>query len=171
MWLNSSKKMSLFLLQILVISSYFFIWLCVAGHFLWCMVNVRVSLCGLGKGHISPHFSESGVQLDAVSCLEAVDQKQKVSGSSQGLKASVGCPNFVSVTKVLINLKEMLMGFLKLHCRSSRALSLAVIFMLQDMLGRKPLEYEEQLQRWGNVFFSHAIGLSRSRYSSPVHSL
>lgn len=41
----------------------------------------------------------------------------------------------------------MLMDFLELHCRSSRALSLAVIFMLQDMLGRKHLEYEEQFQR------------------------
>lgn len=39
------------------------------------------------------------------------------------------------------------MGFLKLHYRSSKALSLAVIFVLQDMLGRKHLEYEEQLQR------------------------
>lgn len=41
------------------------------------IVNVRVSLCGLGKCHISPHFSESGVQLDALSCLEAVNPKNR----------------------------------------------------------------------------------------------
>lgn len=65
----------------------------------------------------------------------------------------------------------MLMDFLKLHFKSSRALLLAVIFMFQGILGRKHLGYEEQLQRWGNFLFSHAIGLSRSRYSSPVLSL
>lgn len=88
----------------------------------------------MGKGHVSPHFSEPGVRLDALSCLAAVDPRNRnhlgaVKVEKHHLYVSLlAVQTLFSVTKVLINLKEVLMDFLKLHCRSSRALSLAVFF-------------------------------------------